>query len=119
MPLLSRLLAYYTGHFTAFTGPWAMSVPVSLCLNAIGLTYLLFGSITFNFPYSAPVDKDSMNYTSAAIGVIGVISVITWMTTGHKHFTGPRLGPSEKPIIGEDLAAAAAPRNEELAVKAG
>lgn len=96
-----------------------MSIPVSLALNAIGLTYLLFGSITFNFPYSAPVDKDSMNYTSAAIGVIGVISVITWMTTGHKHFTGPKLGPSEKPIIGEDVAAVIASGNEAPTAKAG
>jgi hypothetical protein len=30
-----------------------------------------------------------MNYTSAAIGVIALISLITWFTTGQKHFTGP------------------------------
>ena len=30
-----------------------------------------------------------MNYTSAALGVIGVISLLTWVTTGHKAFTGP------------------------------
>lgn len=30
-----------------------------------------------------------MNYTSAAIGVIGLISTVTWFTTGRKHFTGP------------------------------
>lgn len=86
---MSRLLAHFTGHFDAFTGPWRMSVPVSLTLNAIGLAYLLFGVITFNFPYSAPVTKESMNYTSAAIGVIGLISAVTWWTTGKKYFTGP------------------------------
>lgn len=32
-----------------------------------------------------------MNYTSAALGVIGVISLITWITTGRKKFTGPTL----------------------------
>lgn len=32
-----------------------------------------------------------MNYTSAAIGVIGMISLVTWLTTGRKHFTGPRI----------------------------
>lgn len=36
-----------------------------------------------------PVTKDNMNYTSAALGVIGVISLITWVTTGRKRFTGP------------------------------
>lgn len=33
-----------------------------------------------------------MNYTSAAIGVIGLISVVTWLTTGRKNFTGPQIG---------------------------
>lgn len=36
-----------------------------------------------------PVNKENMNYTSAAIGVIGLISLVTWITTGRKHFTGP------------------------------
>lgn len=36
-----------------------------------------------------------MNYTSAAIGVIGVISVLTWFTTGRKNFTGPNIGTIE------------------------
>lgn len=30
-----------------------------------------------------------MNYTSAAIGVVALISLVTWFTTGQKHFTGP------------------------------
>lgn len=89
MPLFSRLLAYFTGHLTTFQGPWSLSLPVSLTVNAIGLLFLAFCSITFNFPYSSPVTKDSMNYTSAAIGVIALISVVTWLTTGRKQFTGP------------------------------
>ena len=32
-----------------------------------------------------------MNYTSAALGVIGVISLLTWITTGRKNFTGPAI----------------------------
>ena len=36
-----------------------------------------------------PVNKDNMNYTSAAIGVIGLISLVTWITTGRQRFTGP------------------------------
>ena len=36
-----------------------------------------------------PVTKDNMNYTSAALGVIGVVSLLTWITTGKKRFTGP------------------------------
>lgn len=49
-----------------------------------------------------------MNYTSAAIGVIGLLSLVTWFTTGHKHFHGPaearidhkheEMGGSETPV---------------------
>ena len=30
-----------------------------------------------------------MNYTSAAIGVVALISIVTWITTGRKQFSGP------------------------------
>ena len=63
-----------------------------MVFNVIGFVFLLFTSITFNFPTLNPVTKDDMNYTSAAIGVIGFISAVTWITTGRKHFTGPQTG---------------------------
>lgn len=44
---------------------------------------------TDHFWLEKPVTKDNMNYTSAALGVIGVISLLTWITTGRKRFTGP------------------------------
>ncbi|GAT29791.1 GABA permease [Aspergillus luchuensis] len=89
MALGSRLLGYVTNHRRTLTGPFALPTSMSISLNVLGLLFLLFASITFNFPESYPVTKDSMNYTSAAIGVIGVISVATWVVTGRKHFTGP------------------------------
>lgn len=89
MALFSRLLGCLSGHVTKLDGPYSFSVPVSITLNAIGLLFLLFASITFNFPSTYPVDKDSMNYTSAAIGVIGLIGAITWFTTSRRQFTGP------------------------------
>lgn len=90
MPLLSRLLAYFTSRVKIIPGPYnlgAYSVP----LNAIGLVFLTFGCITFTFPTAHPVNEDNMNYTSAAIGVIALISIITWLTTGRKNFTGPQI----------------------------
>jgi hypothetical protein len=33
-----------------------------------------------------------MNYTSAAVGVVMLISLVTWVTTGRKQFTGPKSG---------------------------
>lgn len=90
LPLLSRLLGYVSGHLSgSFDSPYSLPMPVSLALNVVGLVFLLFASITFNFPSDYPVTEESMNYTSAAIGVIGLLSVVTWFTTGRKRFTGP------------------------------
>jgi hypothetical protein len=33
-----------------------------------------------------------MNYTSAAVGLIMLIAIITWFTTGHRQFRGPESG---------------------------
>lgn len=91
MPLLVRILARFTGHAKVLPGPYTLG-RYGIVFNVIGLLFLLFTSITFNFPTVNPVDKDNMNYTSAAIGVIGLVSVVTWVTTGRKGFTGPETG---------------------------
>ena len=91
MALLVRIIAYFTGHVKVIPGPYTLG-KWSVWLNLIGLLFLLFTSITFNFPTLSPVDENNMNYTSAAIGVIGLISIVTWITTGRKQFTGPQIG---------------------------
>ena len=76
-------------------GPYTLG-KYSVWLNIVGLLFLVFTSITFNFPTINPVNQQNMNYTSAAIGVIGLISIVTWVTTGRKNFTGPQIGvPAE------------------------
>ena len=97
MPLLARLLSSVTGHSRPLTGPFTLG-KYGLPLNFLGLSFLIFTSITFNFPTLSPVDKDNMNYTSAAIGVIGLISVVTWISTGRKYFTGPQVGAARANI---------------------
>ncbi|KAI3139145.1 hypothetical protein CBS147326_2823 [Penicillium roqueforti] len=87
--LFSRLLGYFCGNVISFDGPYALSPPVSLSFNAIGLIVLLFASITFNFPSEAPVNSSTMNYTSAAIGLVVLLSIVTWFTTANKRFAGP------------------------------
>ncbi|KAI9639925.1 hypothetical protein NHQ30_011701 [Ciborinia camelliae] len=91
MPLLVRLISYFNGTHRQLTGPWAMRPTVSLLVNGVGLAYLLFACITFNFPSVYPVDRENMNYTSAAIGVIMVVAGVTWGTTGRKRFSGPEI----------------------------
>ena len=91
MPLLVRIIAYFTNYAKIIPGPYTLG-RWSIWLNSVGLLFLLFTSITFNFPTLNPVDKENMNYTSAAIGIIGMVSIITWLTTGRKSFTGPQIG---------------------------
>jgi ammonia channel protein AmtB len=89
LALLARLLGHYFREKIVFSGAYSLSLPISLSANLIGFLFLLFAFITFNFPSEAPVNEETMNYTSAAIGVIGLLSVVTWFTTGYKHFHGP------------------------------
>lgn len=98
MPLLVRIIAHFTGHAKTLPGPYTLG-KYSLPLNFIGLTFLIFTSITFNFPTLNPVTKDNMNYTSAAIGVVGLVSVVTWVTTGRKNFTGPLIGGENTRVV--------------------
>jgi choline transport protein len=92
LPLLARLLSLLTSEPVRSIGGEYHLGKWSVPLNAIGLVYLLFTVITFNFPGLSPVTADNMNYTSAAVGVIMFIALITWFTTGRKHFRGPQSG---------------------------
>ncbi|EXJ62640.1 hypothetical protein A1O7_03078 [Cladophialophora yegresii CBS 114405] len=59
-------------------------------INAVGLVFLIFAGIDFNFPQVGPVTGENMNYCSAAFGVIGLVSIVTWVFDGRKNFTGPQ-----------------------------
>ena len=91
MPMLARILAHVSGKKHRLEGPYSLG-RYGLPLNIIGFLFLIFFSITFTFPSVSPVDSENMNYTSAAVGIIMLISLITWITTGRKRFTGPEAG---------------------------
>lgn len=90
MLLLVRIMAYFSGRMRVIPGPYTLG-RYSVWLNILGLLFLVFTSITFNFPTVDPVDRENMNYTSAAIGVIALISIVTWVTTGRKNYSGPQV----------------------------
>ena len=81
-------------------------------MNAFGFIFLTFAIIILNFPSEGPVTSQSMNYTSAAIGVIGVLAVITWFTTAYKQFTGPS---GVKSVVYDSTSVAPAQEMEEEA----
>ncbi|MCJ1410627.1 hypothetical protein MMC19_004713 [Ptychographa xylographoides] len=98
MPLFVRILARISGHAKVLPGPYTLG-KYGIVLNVVGFIFLLFASVTFNFPTVNPVDQNNMNYTSAAIGVIGLVSIVTWFTTGRKSFTGPDTGITNVNIV--------------------
>ena len=97
MPLLARILSWFTGNAKVLSGPYTLG-RYGIIMNAVGLIFLVFTSVTFNFPTLAPVDSENMNYTSAAIGIIGLISAVTWLLSGRKSFTGPQI-VGEVPVL--------------------
>lgn len=101
IPLFARLLARFTGHARVLPGPYSLG-RYGIWLNLVGFLFLAFASITFNFPGVNPVEKDNMNYTSAAVGVIGLVSLLTWVFDGRKNFTGPATGVMVNAIEAEE-----------------
>lgn len=91
IPLLANIISKFSSQHAILDGPYSLG-RYSLVVNLFGFLYLAFAVITFNFPTVSPVTSDNMNYTSPAIGIIMLISLITWVTTGRKHFTGPEAG---------------------------
>lgn len=88
MPLLSRIIAHFSGKKTRLEGPYSLG-RYGIILNIIGFLYLAFICVVANLPSVTPVDQENMNYTSAATGVVMLVSLIFWITTGRKKFTGP------------------------------
>jgi choline transport protein len=98
MPLLARLLSLIPSISHAPAHPSNLAALSSFSLgkagpyiNGLGLIFLLFGLIDFQFPQVGPVDAENMNYCSAAIGVIALVSLVTWIVDGRKNFRGPEI----------------------------
>jgi choline transport protein len=91
MPLVVRLWGRWTGKGPEFI-EGSYNLRFGLLLNIIGLLYLAFACITFNFPSVHPITASNMNYTCAAVGVSVLIAAVTWFTTGSKGFSGPQAG---------------------------
>ncbi|KAI1612688.1 amino acid transporter [Exophiala viscosa] len=90
MPLLMRIWGRVSGR-GEIDSAYSLG-RFGMLFNVIGILYLAFAAIVFNFPSTNPVNGSTMNYTSAAVGVSGLIATATWLTTGRTRFTGPQRG---------------------------
>ena len=91
LPLAVRLWGRLTGKGPEFI-EGSYKLRFGLILNVIGILYLAFACITFNFPSVHPITASNMNYTCAAVAVSVLIAAVTWFTTGKKRFSGPQAG---------------------------
>ncbi|XXH04752.1 hypothetical protein Hte_011174 [Hypoxylon texense] len=91
MPLVARLISELVygkkppRHPKYNLGRWGVLV------NIVGATFLIIGAVSFNFPSAGPVTGDNMNYSSAAVGAVMFISLVTWVVDGRKNFRLPDL----------------------------
>jgi hypothetical protein len=101
MPLLSRILAHFSGKKTRLEGPYSLG-RWGIVLNIVGFIYLAFVCVVSNLPTVTPVTSDNMNYTSAATGGVMLVSLVFWIVTGRKKFTGPADG--KLLVVGREVA---------------
>ena len=81
MPLIFRLIGRVRERKTHLPGGrYDLGWTLGTVFNVFGVLYRAFATITFNFPSVNPIDSNNMNYSSAAVGVCIIISVITWLT---------------------------------------
>ncbi|CAK1358543.1 putative amino-acid permease [Cercospora beticola] len=92
LPLIARLLSLFTSEPVWEIGGLYSLGRWSIPFNVLGVLFLMFATITFNLPTVKPVTSQNMNYTSAAVGAVMLIALVTWLTTGRKHFHGPASG---------------------------
>lgn len=92
LPIIVRLWCRWTGKGPEFIKGSYTLTHTGWFLNIVGLLYLIFACITFNFPSVTPVTSANMNYTCAAVGASVMIAAVNWFTTGRKVYTGPLVG---------------------------
>jgi choline transport protein len=103
LPLLANILKHLSPASASnlkMDGSYALG-RCSLPLNLIGFIYLSFTAMKFDLPTNSPVDMQNMNYTSAVIVAIMLISMLTWWTQARGHFSVPTMSTNmrsaEKP----------------------
>lgn len=84
LPILIGLI--YPSNFRK--GPFnlgAASKPVAV----VAVLWIGFISIVFCLPTANPVDKESLNYTVVAVGIVAVWALGSWALWARRWFVGP------------------------------
>lgn len=89
MPVLAILCRRLRSYDAIQWGPWRLHPLLGLIANVISLCYLTAAIAFFLLPPFRPVTKDNMNYAGVIVGGVLIISTVTWIAYGRKHYKGP------------------------------
>ncbi|KAK7419944.1 hypothetical protein QQZ08_010647 [Neonectria magnoliae] len=70
-------------------GPWKMPRVVGYVVNAGALCWCIMGLLFFTFPIYMPVTPANMNYSSAILGGVLLVSSVLYLTYARGRFVGP------------------------------
>jgi amino acid permease (GABA permease) len=85
-------------------GPWHLG-RWSYVIGWIAVVWVLFISILFMLPQVYPINRDTFNYASIAVGVVIVFAGGWWLISARKWFKGPKVQgtPEELAAIEHEL----------------
>ena len=75
----------YKGRDNIKHGPFWMG-KFGLFSNIVTICWTIFAWVFFCFPFTMPVDKDSMNYAAVVLAAMILYAVIYWFARGHRRF---------------------------------
>ncbi|KAJ3809024.1 choline transport protein [Lentinula lateritia] len=71
-------------------GPFWMGPICGPVINTLAVSLILLTNTVYCFPYFLPVDKASeMNYNSAILAGLGILTVLWWFVHGREKYSGP------------------------------
>lgn len=99
---IPTILLLWRGRSTLQHGPFWYP-KLGLVANITMIAWASVALVFYCFPYGLPIVMDEMNFVSAVLAVVLILSITLWFTYGKKRFTYPELGSSHYHETDEDL----------------
>ena len=87
IPILIGLI--HGRRFKAIKGPFNLG-PFSKIVAFVACAWIGCITVVFCLPTANPVNKETLNYTVVAVGIIAIVSLGVWVLSARKWFVGPQ-----------------------------
>lgn len=87
LPILIGLI--HAKRFNSIKGPFNLG-PFSRIVAFIACAWIACITVVFCLPTANPVNKETLNYTVVAVGIIAIVSLGVWVLSARKWFVGPK-----------------------------